>query len=348
LYSLIQDEISYSLFGGKSVNLKLYKLAVYEKDGHFDWHRDTTHGDDHHATVLVALNTEWKGGNLGLRHQGTTVDVDLHPTIAEEEVVEDEDEEDEDEDDKDDDKDGGRQGKESKSGGSADKPSSSKLNFQIIAFYTDIEHKVEKITDGTRIVLQFDVNVKGGQDDDSEEDFDDEDDGDLGGYESIDTLKPLFPVSGTNDTILKELVVMIKEMHASNSVDEVVFPLRHLYRMASIKPEYLKGVDGYLYEGLKTTFDVSLKPIMLIRQTDEEGSWSSDNIFGIPFVSKHEIESERPQKKRKVGLKSEIHVPAQYELRTISSQGHIEHTGNEAQSAEDRYFGGGMFVAEKI
>jgi hypothetical protein len=147
-YNLIQDEVSHSLFGGKPVNLKLYKLAVYEKDGHFDWHRDTTHGDDHHATVLVALNTEWKGGNLGLRHQGTTVDVDLHPTIAEEEVEdeedededeEDEDEDDEDEDDKDDDKDGGRKGKESKSGGSADKPSTSKLNFQIIAFYTDIE-----------------------------------------------------------------------------------------------------------------------------------------------------------------------------------------------------------------
>jgi hypothetical protein len=155
-------------------------------------------------------------------------------------------------------------------------------------------------------------------------------------------------VSGTNDAILKEVVVMIKEMHTSNSVDEVVFPLRHLYRMASIKPEYLKGIGGYLYESLKKTFDVSLKPILLVRQTGGEGSWESGEILGTPFVSAHDVEWKRPEKKRKVGRKSEIHIPAQCELRMLGTTDYIEHTGNEAQCGESRYFGGGMFVSAQV
>ena len=45
------------------------------------------------------------------------------------------------------------------------------------------------------------------------------------------------------------MIVMVKDLHTSKSIDEVVFPLRHLYRLASIKSEYLKGVDGYAYKG---------------------------------------------------------------------------------------------------
>jgi hypothetical protein len=359
-YKLIEDQISQSLFVGKSVKIELYKLAVYGKDGHFDWHRDMTHGDDHHATVLVALNTEWKGGNFGLRHQENTVDVDLHAVAVMEAKEEDDDDEDEDG------QGGGEEFKRDKN-----KPPTSRLGFQIIAFYTDIEHKVEEITDGTRIVLQFDVNVKGFSDqlpksdlvkenkddqqdkedkDDEEdkEDKDEDDDGDMGGYNNmLDTVKPLFPTANKRDAILEELVKMIKKKHASHEVDEVVFPLRHLYRMASIRPEYLKGVDGYLYEGLKKTFEVSLMPIVLVRQTDYEGSWARGDAFGAPFVSENSPESERPKKKAKMGMKSEIHVPAKYEVRTISSTGYIEHTGNEAQIGESRYFGGGMFITAK-
>ena len=139
LYKLVETHISESLFVDKPVKAKLYKLAVYEKEGHFDWHRDTTHGDDHHATVLVALNTEWKGGNLGLRHEGNTVDVDMHTVSVEGsgEEVEEEEEEDEDEESieghdkdgpEDDEDEGGDRDNSKKSGEKA-----SSLGFQIIA-----------------------------------------------------------------------------------------------------------------------------------------------------------------------------------------------------------------------
>ncbi|KAG1735486.1 hypothetical protein EDD22DRAFT_787695, partial [Suillus occidentalis] len=109
------------MFVGKSVTLKLYKLAIYGEGGHFDWHRDSTHSDAHHGTVLVALNTDWEGGDLMLRHQGVETVVNMHPTI------------------------------------SHSKKSGDQLQPVVVAFYTDTEHKVMPVTKGTRLVLQYDV-----------------------------------------------------------------------------------------------------------------------------------------------------------------------------------------------
>jgi hypothetical protein len=368
-YKLIETHISESLFVDKLATIKLYKLAVYGKGGHFDWHRDTTHGDNHHATVLVALNTEWKGGILGLRHEGETVDVDMHAESVERSSGKDKDEKDEDDEssekDEDESGDGGNFKKsenDENQGGDGNKSKKyvgekvSSLGFQIVAFYTDIEHKVENITDGTRIVLQFDVNVEGNEDDfESDEDYDDDEDDLLqrgSGQRVSNNMKPLFPFSGpdaSRDVILEKLIAMVKDLQTSKSIDEVVFPLRHLYRLASIKPEYLKGVDAYMYKGLKKMFEVDLKPIVLVHQTDGEGSWlgGNSNIAGFPFVSERDKGAKRPKKMRKIEKKSEIHVPARYELLMISSTGYVEHTGNEAQVGEGRYFGGGMFVAAK-
>jgi Rps23 Pro-64 3,4-dihydroxylase Tpa1-like proline 4-hydroxylase len=119
----IGDELATSMFVGKSVTLKLYKLAIYGEGGHFDWHRDSTHSDAHHGTVLVALNTEWEGGDLMLRHQGVETIVNMHPTT------------------------------------SHSKKSGDELRPVVVAFYTDTEHKVMPVTKGTRLVLQYDVEA---------------------------------------------------------------------------------------------------------------------------------------------------------------------------------------------
>jgi len=124
----LAEEISGNMFIGKSVELKFYKLAVYEEGGHFDWHMDSTHSDQHHATLLLALNTSWEGGDLKLRRNGVETLVDMHP-----------------------------------------KPDKDSINLQAVAFYTDTEHKVEPVTKGIRVVLQFDVEVGKALDDDSYE-----------------------------------------------------------------------------------------------------------------------------------------------------------------------------------
>ncbi|KAE9409280.1 hypothetical protein BT96DRAFT_795100, partial [Gymnopus androsaceus JB14] len=99
----------------KRVTVKLHKLAVYQQGGHFGWHKDTTHSDNHHGTVLVSLNTSWKGGELCLRHRGVEIMFDMVNSDPE------------------------------------------GVALQVVAFYTDVEHKVNVVTEGLRIILQYDV-----------------------------------------------------------------------------------------------------------------------------------------------------------------------------------------------
>jgi hypothetical protein len=321
--SFIEDRVSEFLFRDKPVKAELYKLTMYGKEGHFDWHRDTTHGDDHHATVLVALNTEWKGGELKLRYEGNTVDVDMHPLWK-------------------------KDAYEEKHFGTVEFIP----YFKVVAFYTDIEHKVDPVTEGSRIVLQYDIKVQNDQDDNNNKSDkgDDLNTGNVGEdflrVAGDNAWVPLFPSSAKDDdhdAQLKALVKSIKKEH--KSVDEIVFPLRHLYRVTAIKPEYLKGADEYLYESLKEKFDVQLKPIAITQQSGYEGEYELENIVCHIFPSTEKMGGE--QKRRKIEKTMELHLPEWYELMKISSIDYNEYTGNEAQFGEHKYFGAGMFIAAK-
>jgi hypothetical protein len=81
---------------------------------------DSTHSNEHHATLLVALNTSWEGGDLVLRRNGIETHVDLRPRT----------------------------------------PTPGSIELQAVTFFTDTEHCVEPVKSGTRIVLQFDVELE--------------------------------------------------------------------------------------------------------------------------------------------------------------------------------------------
>lgn len=69
LAGCIQD----GLFPGRPVKIVFYKLALYEPGGHFQLHRDSTHADSHHGTLLLACSTRdqsYKGGELVLCGDG--------------------------------------------------------------------------------------------------------------------------------------------------------------------------------------------------------------------------------------------------------------------------------------
>jgi hypothetical protein len=50
-------------------------------------------------------------------------------------------------------------------------------------------------------------------------------------------LLPIIETGHKPYVVLEELVVMVKDVHSSALLDKVVFPLRYLYRLASINPE---------------------------------------------------------------------------------------------------------------
>ena len=335
----LEEHVNSTIFPGRQITLKLYKLAVYETGGHFDWHMDSTHSDKHHGTLLVALNTSWEGGDLLLRRNGVETRVDLRPQGR----FDSEDEE----------------------------------YLQAVAFFTDTEHCVEPVKDGVRIVLQYDIEIEkpGGKEvgeakDDEDEDNKDEDDEDEedeekdGDYDPwMDRIASVYSSrmeakgdaqAAADRATVEKVLTIIKELH-SEGAKTVAFALQNLYRQASIRAEYLKGSDAVLYDALMASgdFDISLHPVVL----REASGWEPDmqHRYAYRFDDNEEEDSpgspepppRKKQKKKKSGASTQFHIPDLSAIQQISSQEYIEHTGNEAMPAEYRYFGGGMFVRPK-
>ena len=311
----IESVVSAALFVPRDVTVKLYKLAIYREGGHFDWHRDTTHSDHHHATVLVALNTSWTGGDFILRCNGIEKRMGMKPKVIP------------------------PQGRWDK------KPTT---EFGVVAFYTDTEHRVEPVTEGVRIVLQYDVEVVGWSDKKGKKDqeagkkrkaTEDEDEGEdedgnadkkrkteHGEEDQAEGTKPKGDGADEDGDMKDETEDEVNSDNQSNSdnmeddpyesklegihefyrkrkahqkpsqigdpavVDDVIdivgglltgereevaFSLQYLYRKSSILPQYLKGSDSLLYQALSKTFDVSLHPIVLEETSDCDGGYGT-------------------------------------------------------------------------
>jgi hypothetical protein len=247
----------------------------------------------------------------------------------------------------------------------------------VVAFYTDIEHMVEPVTEGVRIILQFDVHVSKAEKEkkkkaaDEDEEESEAQEGTVSRAVGVHCWKPDVPTSiplssAANDAIMDEIIAAIKNLH-TDGVYEVGFPLQHLYRKASVLPAYLKCTDIRLYEALKQAFCVSLHPVLLEESSNYDGSWTIDRSgsdsgeedyagilahkFDTP-ESESESDDNDPDSsdkrpKKKVKLQKVFYLPKMCPLVEIHSSEYVEYTGNEAQPAENKYFGAGFFVTAK-
>ena len=304
-------DVQEGMFPGCNVKVKLYKLAVYEPGGHFDWHMDSTHSDTHNATLLVALNTSWKGGDLVLRRNDIETHIDLQP----EPPV-----------------------------GNSKEPI-----LQTVAFYTDTEHRVEPVTEGVRIVLQYDVEIEGMDDNDSYDEDEYTPWMDKFATDYSRRMKYEALTQATSDkAALEKVTTIISKMHESG-VEEVAFAMQHLYRKASITPHCLKGPDAVLYNALLASgrFDVSLRPVVLREASSIEGVLEKRFAYQVDDTTISTSSELPPLKKRKLEVSPKFHIPKFSAIIQISAQEYVEYTGNEAMLAEYRYFGGGMFVRAK-
>jgi predicted 2-oxoglutarate/Fe(II)-dependent dioxygenase YbiX len=57
---------------GKGVELRPYKLVIYQPGGHFRKHRDAVRGEGHIGTLVVILNSPYTGGELEVTSEGHT------------------------------------------------------------------------------------------------------------------------------------------------------------------------------------------------------------------------------------------------------------------------------------
>ncbi|KAG7440609.1 uncharacterized protein BT62DRAFT_578063 [Guyanagaster necrorhizus] len=154
---------------------------------------------------------------------------------------------------------------------------------------------------------------------------------------------------------VQALVDAIQKVVASGT-EEIGIPLRHLYRKSSICKEHLKGVDAAIYAALSPLFDVSLVPMILRESTHSSyDAWTESVtpksvISAFKFVEGEDDEDEDSDgegARKRVRRSTEFHLSSVSDLVEISRKEYIEHTGNEAQEGECRYFGGGMFLRAK-
>jgi hypothetical protein len=319
----VEHEVGDIMFIGRNVSLKLHKLAIYEPGGHFDWHMDSTHNDAHHGTVLIALNTSWKGGDLVLRRNGIERRVDMHTSVEDKYI-----------------------------------------RIQAVGFYTDTEHKVEPVTEGVRIVLQYDVEVAGWSEPPTGDEMEVEPPEEV--YLADNTWRQRqdarveAKVVLADATLIENVVQIIEtslDPKFKKSHREVAFGLQHLYRRASILPIYLKGADAQLYKALTDRgLDVSLSPMVLHGVTDYDGSLGSfkaqcyDYDPNDPHSSDSDSsdEDDTSNSNNPSGDKADcFHLPQGSAIVLIHSENYVEYTGNEAQLGETKYFGSGMFVRKK-
>jgi predicted 2-oxoglutarate/Fe(II)-dependent dioxygenase YbiX len=57
---------------GRGVELRPYKLVIYQPGGHFRKHRDAVRGEGHIGTLVVILNSPYTGGELEVTSEGHT------------------------------------------------------------------------------------------------------------------------------------------------------------------------------------------------------------------------------------------------------------------------------------
>ena len=305
-------KIAAAMFLGRKVKLELYKIAIYKAGGHFDWHMDTTHDDDHQATLLLALNTTWEGGDLVLRVNGVETHVDMRPkpTVSEEVYK-----------------------------GTA---------VQAVVFYTDTEHKVEPVSNGVRIVLQYDVKVMEGELDEVKSFSDSV----LEHVEKLHNLRDRegLSVAVPSAGVVQDIVDIVEELLEEEEEEEVAFALQHLYRKSSIVREYLKGGDALVYEALVDSglFDVSLHPVLLHEKTDYEGSFQGTEwTFACRSDDMPVKNEEETEKKRKRQTPPIFYVNDASAIKLLTQKNYIESTGNEVQFGVNKYFGGGIFVRKR-
>eukprot|EP01103_Thecamoeba_quadrilineata_P001759 TRINITY_DN1160_c0_g1_i3.p1 TRINITY_DN1160_c0_g1~~TRINITY_DN1160_c0_g1_i3.p1 ORF type:complete len:307 (-),score=24.07 TRINITY_DN1160_c0_g1_i3:26-946(-) len=211
--------------------MRLSKIHIYQKDGHFDEHIDTIISKDHVGTCIIpiGINT-YKGGEFLVSECQSLDDKSTLVYRVE-----------------------------------ANEIDKNKFEFNWITFYNDCLHKVNRVTDGTRIVLQYDVIWRGREEwirienihSDGGCSFEDDPE-----FEKVDYDKKkqyltfnsqsIIECLRKNDEILDKLAVELEQIMKLRKKNVGLF-LNHLYK-AHINKNHLKGVDLDIWDKLEEYF----------------------------------------------------------------------------------------------
>jgi hypothetical protein len=230
-------------------------------------------------------------------------------------------------------------------------------NANWILFYTDVNHRVEPVISGTRMVLQFDVFLPLGEMNENEEESEEnEEEGDE--FEGETPFDYTAPIPPDNLTTLKAktLSKIVSFLKANLSpTTAITIPLFYLYTSQTIVPERLKDIDRILFDILLSEgFSISIAPITLTCTTDYEGSFSgrdASHRMNLCVFPVRVYEKASPSHMKVYRLPSwpkgvsNIYVYTGMEaIKYLEGDSYCKYTGNEAQLGSNTYLSGGMII----
>jgi len=300
---------------GLKFRATLYKMHIYQPGGHFEEHADTLHGPDHMATLVIGLPVKHKGGALVVKSFADALDKRDFGEFFSTGIT---------------------------------------TSLPYAAFFTDCKHTVKPVTEGTRVVLQYDLFKEPNNTQDEEKNEEDEEDEDqytreetwfsTHGANQTDRFAPdddnttnnIIDTASTmgrhNDQLLQNLVHLLSK----HKGQRLALLLRHHYSMNSLSPKYLKGVDRIVYQILRKHFTLELDSVLLYATGDYDDGSGVDEMYGRSF-SISEIDG-KPRTWADEQDPPMIITPFKEAYRQcLEHQDYIEHTGNESAPSQDFY-----------
>lgn len=317
--SLPNTEIRQALFPNASeISLVFSKMAIYENGGHFHVHRDTVRSHDHQGTLLIEVRSPHTGGDMVLEHNGEEIRWTLSCSDLESKLTD---------------------------------------MVQYIAFYTDVNHRVEPVTSGVRAVLQYDIYIRNDDDPQSKKaklshDYRYDDNG----YDDDDSENFFQKTKTFSTPITDVLTTKLLESLDKYVTDEqsISFPHFHLYTDTQLHPNRLKLKDKQIFTALLNHgYHVQLIPVTIRAVSDYDGMFARNSDYSIrPLSSTLDgyvlKDGSIIVSKMKEPATSVMYLATGYEkLIQLDYTSHCEYTGNEAAPAEYRYFQS-VFVVNRV
>jgi hypothetical protein len=215
-----------------------------------------------------------------------------------------------------------------------------------IAFFTDVNHRVESVLSGVRLVLQYDIYVDPDEEDENEEEEDESEE------EEDPSVDFFSKTSMFSKAISNAFLTKLLDSIGSCITDEqsISFPHFHLYTDTQLLPSRLKWKDQIIFSALLNQgYHVLMVPVEMTAFSNYEGSYrqssrlsddsptykirslslSDDGYFlqdGVTAPKKHTPESI-------------LYTVTGFEqLVELDYSAYCEYTGNEAAPAEYKYF----------
>lgn len=302
LMDVIWSQIKKLTPAGKKLKPKLYKMHIYEKGGLFMKHRDTLHAPNHFATLIIGINNNYSGGNL-------IID-DLHQNIQHEIKF------------------------NSKSQYDKDF-----VHFAI--FTTDSYHQVTEVTDGVRVVLQYDLYLEENESENSIRDSDNDNSSESENENNM-ISEPLLTFDRSRkletlpqDKILSILEKEINNFYQNNPKTIIYFLLSHAYPIG-LTFDLLKDKDRQLYELLLKHYSVKLGIAFHCYYTEHDGTVTEEEksklcVIGLAGqkAAQHYIETgQKPLSA--IQEDAVVFFPISVKFNFEECRNYVEYTGNEA------------------